>query len=417
MKKEFLKTLNMPAAPGVYFFQKGKEILYIGKATSLKERVKSYFSSDLIDTRGELTVDMVARSDNLKWQVADSVLEALIQEALLIKKHQPYYNIREKDDKSWNHVCITRPARNATHSVAGGGNLPIIIVERARNINFSEKRVGERKYSACYGPFTSGRDLSEALKLIRRIFPYLDEKSKAGYEFYKQVHLVPDVSTREKIAEYKKNIKNIKLFFEGKKKKILRNLEREMKAHAKSLRFERAGEVKGQIFALKHINDVALLKSDNIRDHYSFRIEAYDIAHMSGKSMVGVMTVVDSGRPAKSEYRMFRIRTQKNSNDTGALTEVLRRRLNHREWPYPNLVVVDGGVAQLNAANELLRKQQVQIPVVSVLKDERHKPLKILGDSDSALNYKREILLSNNESHRFAITYHKKLRARNFLKK
>jgi excinuclease ABC subunit C len=108
MQKANFGKLNMPDKPGVYFFMKGKDILYIGKATSLKDRVKSYFSSDLIETRGPLLVDMVFKSDSIKWTETDSVLEALILEANLIKKNQPYYNTKEKDDKSFNYVCITK---------------------------------------------------------------------------------------------------------------------------------------------------------------------------------------------------------------------------------------------------------------------------------------------------------------------
>ena len=399
----------MPNKPGVYFFLKKRKIIYIGKATTLKSRVRSYFGKDLIATRGPLLVDMIFQADKIDWQNTDSVLEALILEANLIKKHQPYYNSKEKDDKSWNHVCIT------------GGDLPKVVVERAKNINWTDKEAKGMKWKVCYGPFTSGGDLMEALKLIRRIFPFIDEKSKYGYEFYKQVHLVPDLSTAEKIQQYKNNVKNIKLLFEGKKKKILKNLEKEMKSYAKGREFEKAGEKKRQIFALRHINDIALLKNEllgakNYRPGPTFRIEAYDIAHMSGKNMVGVMTVVESGAAAKSEYKKFKIRTQRGTNDTGALVEVLKRRLAHTEWTYPDLIVVDGGVAQINAAGETLENFGINIPVVSVVKDERHKPRAIKGNGRLMEENKSAILLGNSEAHRFAITYHKRVRAKDFLK-
>ena len=107
MKSQDLKKLSMPDTPGVYFFYSGRDLLYIGKATSLRDRVKSYFSKDLIETRGPLILDMVFKASTIKWQETDSVLEALILESNLIKKHQPYYNTKEKDDKSWNYICIT----------------------------------------------------------------------------------------------------------------------------------------------------------------------------------------------------------------------------------------------------------------------------------------------------------------------
>ena len=132
--------------------------------------------------------------------------------------------------------------------------------------------------------------------------------------------------------------------------------------------------------------------------------------------MVGVMVVLEDGEIEKSEYKKFKIRTQSDANDTGALKEVLERRLAHTEWPYPNLIVVDGGVAQINVAKKVLAGLRINIPIVSVLKDERHKPKAIMGDKSLGLKYKREILLSNSEAHRFAISYHKNMRNRNFLK-
>ena len=132
--------------------------------------------------------------------------------------------------------------------------------------------------------------------------------------------------------------------------------------------------------------------------------------------MVGVMVVLEDGEMEKNEYKKFRIRTQDNANDTGALSEVLERRLAHKEWTYPNLIVVDGGVAQINAAQKVLSRLNLDISIVSVVKDENHKPKAILGDEKIIAKYKREILLANSEAHRFAIAYHKNLRGRNFLK-
>jgi excinuclease ABC subunit C len=267
-------------------------------------------------------------------------------------------------------------------------------------------------YAKTFGPYTSGTSLREAIKIVRRIFPFMDDKSKNYLEFYKQINLVPDLEDRKL---YLQNIKNIKLFFEGKKKKIFKNLEKEMKAYSKTREFEKAGEIKRQLFALKHINDVALLGKEKI-ERGGVRIEAYDIAHMGGKNMVGVMTVVENGEAIKSEYKKFKIRTQNNANDTGALKEVLERRLAHPEWPYPSLIVVDGGVAQINAAKAVLNRLGINIPLVSVLKDEHHNPKNILGDKNLGHKYEREILFSNSEAHRFAIAYHKNMRNKNFLK-
>lgn len=407
ISKEKLRKMKIPDKPGVYFFLKGRNILYIGKATSLKDRIKSYFAEDLINTRGPMLVEMLFQASKIDYEVADTVLEALILEANLIKKHQPKYNTRDKSDISFNYVCITKPAHHASQSEAGGENIPRILVMRGKGLNVSA-------FQKVYGPYPKGSELREALKIIRRIFPFLDDKSRNYLEFYRQINLAPDLSDTRLYLE---NIKNIKLFFEGKKKTILRNLKKEMEEYAKVQEFEKAGEIKRQIFALQHINDVALIKDTKISLPTSlFRIEAYDIAHMSGKNMVGVMTVVENREVAKSEYRKFKIRTQNDTNDTGALAEVLERRLAHKEWPSPSLIVVDGGRAQINRARSVLKKAGVNAPVVSVLKDERHKPKDILGDSKLAQKYEAEILLANSEAHRFAIAYHKKMRSKNFLK-
>jgi excinuclease ABC subunit C len=370
---------------------------------------------------------MVFHADKIKWEVTDSVLEAVILEANLIKKYQPKYNTKEKSDKSFNYVCVTKE------------ELPRIVIKRGKDI-FQQGVTSRRTFSSVFGPYTSGSQLKEALRIIRKIFPFLDDKSKNYLEFYKQINLVPDLKDHK---IYLNNIKNIKLFFSGKKKDILKNLEKEMRGYAKSREFEKAEVVKRQIFALKHINDVALLKngftSDKIFDPAPFfgrikgnkagpsdtkilslvspfRIEAYDVAHMGGKNMVGVMTVILDGEMEKGEYKKFKIRTQDNANDTGALAEILERRFLHTEWQRPELIVVDGGIAQINVALRILKKFKLKIPIVSVLKNEKHKPKAILGDEKIINKNKSAILLANSEAHRFAINYHKNMRNRNFLK-
>ena len=409
MKSQDLVKSKLPDTPGVYFFRLGKEILYIGKATSLRDRTKSYFSSDLIATRGPLIVDMVFKSDSVTFEETDSVLEALILEANLIKTYQPYYNTKEKDDTSWNYVCITEE------------ECPKVLLERGKNIDFDKMvTVKGVKLNDWYGPFTSGTQLKEAMKIVRKIFPFVDASSakKDNYEFYRQLGLTPDVSGEEKMIAYKKSIRNLKYFFQGKKKTIVKELEKEMKAAAKAQRFEEARVIRNQLFALGHINDVSLLKGDASirREKAGFRIEAYDVAHMGGKNMVGVMTVMEDGEINKKEYRTFNIKGFTKANDTGALEEVLSRRLRHTEWGMPDLVVADGGEAQLRVAKQVLDRYQLKIPVVSVVKDEHHKPKDFLGDEDMAAKHKREILLANSESHRFSIRLHKEKRGKAFLK-
>lgn len=401
MTKEDLIKKKLPDAPGVYFFLgQRKKILYIGKATSLRDRVKSYFAKDLHETRGVQIVKMAEEASSIDWRETDSVLEALLLEANLIKTHKPPYNTRDKDDKSFNYVIITNE------------DFPRVLTVRGKElpVRFSEDDI---KYE--FGPFPQGGLLKEALKLIHKIFPFYDtkrpvtelvKKGDAKIRFNRMIGLYPDGKLAEK--EYARTIQHIKLLFEGKKKDLLRELKKDMQAYAKSQAFEMAEKRKRQIFALEHIQDVSLMKRQHENGKDAMRIEAYDIAHMAGDAMVGVMTVVENGQPKKSDYRKFIIQGFVASNDTGALSEVLSRRLHHTEWPLPHVIVVDGGKAQINAAQNVLDELGHKIPVMSVLKDEHHKPKEVLGDTMLKTKYGYDILLANAEAHRFAITFHRK---------
>lgn len=403
MKLVDLKQSNLPDAPGVYFFKRGSKILYVGKATSLKDRVKSYFSRDILLSRGQRILKMISEADKVEFIQTDSVLEALILEANEIKRHQPYYNAREKDDKSYNYVLVTKE------------EFPKILVERGKNLGTVDVKVWKT-----FGPFPHAGELREALKIVRRIFPFRDAKCKITDKlkpcFNAQIGLCPGPCggwiSKE---DYKKIIKNFILFFEGKKGMLIKSLENEMKLLAKRENFEEAEKVKRQLFSLDHIQDIALIKRDiesqSNKEGEVYRIEAYDIAHISGTNVVGVMTVVEDGEVNKSQYRKFKIKADKN-DDTKNLKEVLNRRINHPEWPLPSLVVVDGGVGQLNAARSVLKERGLEIKVVSVLKDERHKAKKILDLEDQSLE--KPILIANLEAHRFAINYHRLLRSKGF---
>lgn len=405
-----LKRMNLPDTPGVYQFIDGKKkILYIGKATSLRDRVRSYFANDLMHTRGKHIVDMITLATSVRHVASDSVLEALVLEASLIKRHQPYFNTKEKDNKSWNYVVITKEEFPRVHTIR----------ERTMLVNSHDN---SEKFSSVFGPFTSGTNLNEALKIVRRIFPFRDTCTpKQGKPcFNRQIGLCPGVCTGEisKIA-YKKRIKDIQLFFEGKKKILLSRLNREMHNHAKNLAFEEAREYKRMIFALQHIKDVSLISAD-VRAHSHatsrtrskpFRIEAYDVAHISGKYTVGVMVVLEDGIPLKSAYRKFKIKNEPDrSDDNLHLEEILLRRFAHAEWTSPDLIVVDGGTTQKKRAETVIKKISRSHDIVSVVKDSRHKPKAILGNKEIAESYKRWILLANAESHRFAVDYHRQLR-------
>ena len=411
MELKDLKKKKLPDGPGVYYFLgKRKEILYIGKATSLKNRVRSYFDNDITEKRSALIANLVQEAKSIAWTETPSVLEALIVEVNLIRTHKPRFNTRSKDDKSYNHLVITNE------------EFPRILVIRGKDLDcthLSKVQPCSDEYQYVFGPFPQGGLFREALALVRKLFKFYDERANTNpkattlargtLDFNRQIGLYPNGVTK---AEYARTIKHIRMFFEGKKEGIIKDLEKEMVRFAKQEKFEQASGIKKRIFALKHIQDVSLMK-DEFRVHKDargIRIEAYDVAHMGGKDMVGVMTVV-MGREAKSaEYRKFIVRDCEGSNDPKALREILTRRLKHEEWTLPELIVVDGSTAQKNAAERVLKQFNFLIPVVGVVKDEYHRPKRIIGPAKLISDYEQGILLANSESHRFAITFHRKKR-------
>ena len=417
MIRSDLDSYDVPDMPGVYFFIAGRKILYIGKATSLRDRVRSYFSKDLADMRSPLIAAMVERATAIKWQETGSVLEALILEANLIKKHQPPHNTDEKDDKSFNYLVITKE------------EFPRVLVMRGREL---AQKWGPRQIKKTFGPFPHGGALKEAVKIVRKIFPFRDTctpdlQNMAQTEqatpvpgkpcFNAQIGLCPGVcGGRMTKAQYAHTIRSITELFKGNFHGLKRRLGKEMQAAARAERFEEASTLRKQINALEHIRDVSLIK--NVNDvngaHSQVRIEAYDVAHTSGTETVGVMVVVQGGEALKSDYRKFKVRGFTN-DDPGALGEILSRRLAHLEWPLPRLIVLDGGTAQMRAAMKVLKQAGISIPLVGVVKNERHKPERLIGDTRLGVTHEREILLANAEAHRFAIGWHRARRLKAML--
>ena len=413
----------LPEMPGVYFFlDQDRKLLYIGKATSLCDRVRSYFLQDLVLTRGPKVALMLGEIRYIGYRQTDSVLEALILESKFIKAEQPRYNSDAKDDKSYNHVVITQE------------KYPRVLIVRGRDI---EQGKFTEPVKHLFGPFPDGGALREAMRIVRRIFPYRDKcepfihnqqpttnnqqrpntkKKKVAMPcFNAQIGLCPEVCTGKVSAkEYARMINHIRLFFEGKKGLLVRSLEQDMKRAATEKRFEWAGEIKKTLFALQHIQDMALIK-DDLSEHTKHRIEAYDVAHLMGAQSVGVMTVVQNGKSAPSEYRMFKLRRKHNGNDLTALAEVLSRRMKHEEWPLPEMMVIDGGELQYDAAETALGDAALSIPIIGVVKNKRHKAERLIGPEALSRRFKKEILLANSEAHRFAITFHRKRRGKEFL--
>ena len=399
------KVNNLPDKPGVYFFKDNHgEIIYVGKAGSLKRRVKSYFAR----AGDRKTEALVAEADDLETRETPSVLEALILEAEFIKKLKPKYNVKDKDDKSFIYVGITKEDYPK----------PILI----RGHELDAKRFA---LSAVFGPFTSASTLREALKILRGIFPWSECRPNQGRPcFYYGIKKCLGVCIG-KISkkDYQKNISGLKLFFSGKKTQIIKNLEREMKEASKSHEFERAADNRNRIYALNHIHDISLIKKDDYADYKNYniqkynvmgRIEGYDISNISQKLAVGSMIVFEEGSPKKSEYKKFRIK-QTEAGDVPMLHEILARRFKNN-WPRPDIILIDGGEAQVNVAEKVLKANKLNIPVIGIAKGISRKNDRFVFDYKNQ-ELKRIIKTFENlfkqtrdEAHRFAIGYHRSLR-------
>ncbi len=408
------QKISLPGAPGVYFFcDHSGNFLYIGRATNLKTRVRSYFDKELSAKRGKHIVDMVEKSDEIQYVQTDTVFDAILLEAALIKKHTPYYNTREKDNKSFAYICITRE------------DFPHVVIIRQRNMVAVSGRQ-DSTYLAIFGPFTSVRTAEQILHILRKMIPYSDTCYPGSQKpcFSRQVGLCPGVCTGEISKKaYAQEIQKLRLILSGQKIALKEKTKRHMERAAKALRFEDAARHKKLLFALTHIQDIALvgeeIKAESFRSAQkrlrAHRIEAYDIAHLFGTHTVGVMTVVIDGSIEKSEYRKFKIREQADErliNDHFRTEEVLRRRFAHLQWQYPDVIVIDGGLAHIRAARRVLRELHIRIPVVSVVKNKKHQAKGIIGNIEIAESYKPQILLANMEAHRFALAYHRQLRDR-----
>lgn len=397
---------QLPHTPGVYAFQSREKLLYVGKATDIQQRVKSHFQKS--NYRDNLFVEKVQKVGFIKTR---SDIEALLLESQLIKKYNPKYNIMWRDDKRFFFVGITQE------------KLPRVF------ITHQPKRKGV-KY---IGPFVSGRPLKKALRALRKIFPYYTTKNHPKKPC-PWCHLGLCPGPNPDTNEYQENIKKLVSVLKGKQKSVLKKMEKEMKETAKKQNYEKAAKLRDRKEALenimahariirefkkKEINwpkiERSLQKLLDIKRSLS-RIEAYDISNIQGKEATGSMVTFIGGKPEKNLYRKFKIKKIKKPNDVGMIEEVLSRRFQHQEWGLPDIMLIDGGKAQLNTAIKAKdeKSETKNIKVVSLAKNKNN--LYIEGRKDYVLlkNLPRDVsdlwLRLRDEAHRFAITYHKKLR-------
>lgn len=375
-----------------------KSVLYVGKAVNLRRRVSSYFQRPH-DYRISKMVSLVR---DIETKNTDTAIEALILEAKLIKKFLPPYNVLEKDDKSFLYVEITKE------------KFPRVILTRGKDLKTPGRNL---KIAKQFGPFTSSSSLKEALKILRKIFPWsihlpTEKFKRACFEY--ELGLCPGTCIGAITSiEYKKNISRLVMFFEGKKEAIVRSLQKEMIDLSKRMEFEKAEKIKRQVFALNHIHEVALIREDYLDGDApasKVRIEGYDISNISGSSAVGSMVVFIDGKPAKDQYKKFKIRTINSPNDVGMLKEVIERRLKHSsDWPLPDVMLIDGGAPQVNAVSDVLEAHSLRLNVLGLAKGPKRKNNDLIGFAPKGVDIKL-LAKVRDEAHRFAVSYHRKLR-------
>lgn len=334
---------------------------------------------------------MVNEADNIAFKKTNSVLEAVILEANAIKKYLPKYNIKEKDDRTFVYFVI--PKEDFSR--------PFIVREREVSKYASQSYI--------FGPYQSYRILKIILNLARKIFPFSFCKPNQGKPcFDYQIGLCTGVCVGAVTKiEYQKIIKNLVLFFKGEHKRLFKELKHENPE---------------KIFALKHIEDVALITANKVLSLAQQRIEGYDISHFGGKDPVGAMVVFSGGKADSSQYRLFKIKSVENNfDDLAMLEEVLQRRFNHKEWPMPDIILIDGGRNQVKTAKKVMTNKNIFIPIIGIAKILGHSGSAYGGDKFFFENIKpsvKKLLLTSrllfqqvrNEAHRFAISFQRRRR-------
>ena len=359
-----LKTL--PRSPGVYFHKsKTGEIIYVGKAAVLKNRVRQYFqSSRNFDVK---TLALVREIEDTDWVETESEIDALFLESEMVKRYMPRYNILLRDDKSqlfvridmkteWPYVCFTR---NPSDDGA--------------------------EY---FGPFYNGYAVKKAIRHLRQIYPYYTkEPAKQSSRLDEELGLSP--RKLDGAVVYKQNLKKLISYIKGNRVALMRELEVAMKNAASEHDFERAAEYRNRLTAMKELQrrvmfgdreflDISKDKAlSDLQVLFSLpkvpsRIEGYDISHMGGTEVVASMVVFTNGVSDRAEYRKFKTKLERN-DDTANMHETILRRFSQKNivsWGIPGLVLIDGGKGQLRAALDAMHIREVDVPTISIAKRE-----------------------------------------------
>ena len=420
--KAKLKTL--PSSPGVYFHKNREgEVIYVGKAAVLKNRVRQYFQNTEKDPKTEA---LVAEIHDTDWLIVDTEMDALFLESEMIKRYMPKWNILLRDDKTVSYVRINMD-------------------QPAPDVSITRNPLDDK--ATYIGPFYAKTTIIKALRVLRKIFPYYDKPYNGKKTLDTDLSLTPGIEigkTTEKA--YKTELRRLIRYLNGNRDNLLKEIERDMHRHASLGEFEMAAKLRDEYFGLKGLkrkiifsdkefldlsSDQALLQLQNLLNLESVprRIEGYDISHISGSDTVASMVVFKNGVASRADYRKFKIRSSKN-DDTASMREVVTRRLKHQEWEYPDLIILDGSDLQLRAVLPLLI--EANIPAIGRNKSGDHTRnadvnLIIPHIDRGIISFSSQIFSNEShlakliarideEAHRFAITFHRQLRNKRMFK-
>ena len=420
------KVRTFPTTPGVYLMKDALgRVIYVGKAVNLRSRAGSYFTeAAAVDRR---TADLVPEIKDIDFVPTDSEVDALLLEARLIKDIQPRFNTELKDDKSFPYLQIT------TH-------------EDFPRVEFTRKP--ESKGVKLYGPFTSAKKLRATISVLQKIFRFrnctLDiEEDDEKWRWYRPCLLASinqctaPCNLRISKDDYRRDIRRLRMFLDGKKSRLLKELRDEMQTASLELKFERAARIRDEIKALEDLSLRGDLEQDvqpevffidpkkgveGLRRAFKLpapprRIEGVDIAHLQGGETVASLVQFIDGLPFKHGYKRFKIRTVDGVDDFASIHEVILRRfkrLSQEGESLPDLLLIDGGKGQLNAAMSALRSLDIEPPFTLSLA-KREEEVFLPGESEPHRLSRHSFALRllqyvRDEAHRFAQHYHHLLR-------
>lgn len=420
-QKAHLKEL--PAEPGVYFHKnRAGEVIYVGKAAILKNRVRQYFQSP--ERKDAKTRALVAEIDYTDWIVVDTEMDALFLESEMIKRYMPKWNILLRDDKTVSYVRIDMKSE-----------VPYVSMTRNPDDDGAEY----------LGPYYGKVAIQRALRILRKIFPYYDKPYTGRKTLNTDLGLTPGIEIgRMTPKEYKANLRQMISYLKGNRKKLIRDIEKQMYDAAAKGDYEKAAALRNQFFGLKGINTKIVFSDKEFLDISSDqalhdlqdilglkrtpgRIEGFDISHQSGTNVTGSMVCFINGAADRTKYRRFKLRKQQN-NDPASMLEVITRRLHHlNDWGVPDLIVLDGSVGQLDAVRKIVTEagiaiigrdksgdhtRNARVRIVIPRGDDDYEMVELSKDSHIA----KLIARIDDESHRFAVQYHVLLKRKNALK-